>query len=96
MILRFQLSLSLVGRRRPLFFAPEKSRGGLWELTARLSRLVERYAAREYAPDRALLEESLFGRSQTPKSGRLRQPLRWLIYDLHGREAAQCGVPGLG
>jgi len=48
----------------------------LWELTAHLSRLVELPAAGEYTRAKALPEESLFGRSQTLKSDRLRQPAK--------------------
>jgi hypothetical protein len=39
-----------------------------------VSALVERHAAGEYTLDNAWLEESPFGRSQTLRSERLRQP----------------------
>jgi hypothetical protein len=46
----------------------------LWELTADLSWLVERRAAGEHTRAKALPEDGPFGRSQTLKSNRLRQP----------------------
>jgi multidrug efflux pump subunit AcrA (membrane-fusion protein) len=46
----------------------------LWDLAAHFSRLVERHAGGEYARAKPLPEESRFGRSQTLKSDRLRQP----------------------
>jgi hypothetical protein len=52
-----------------------KSRGPTEQVRAtiaRLSRLVERHAAGEYARAKALPKESPFGRSQTLKSDRLR------------------------
>jgi len=43
-------------------------------MTAHFSRLVERHTAGEYTRAKALPKESPFGRSQTLKSNRLRQP----------------------
>ena len=50
------------------------SRRDLWELTAQLSQLVERHGAGGYARDNTVPEEGPFGRSQTLKGHRLRQP----------------------
>ena len=53
------------------------SRRDGWELTAHPSRLAEQHAAVKYAQPIASPEESPFGRSQTLKCDRLRQPTYW-------------------
>jgi len=60
--------------RRPLIFGVSFCRRDLWELAAQLSRVVGRHAFGRHARAKALPEEGLFGRSQTPKSNHLRQP----------------------
>jgi hypothetical protein len=56
-------------------FDPASSRRDLWELTANLTRIAEWPVAGEFARAKSLPEHRPFGRSQTPKSDRLRQPL---------------------
>lgn len=71
--------LPAAGWRRPLYSGVCVFPVGLWGLAVHQAWFVERHDAGEIARAQALLRERHFGRSQTAKSDRLRQPAFLLL-----------------